>query len=138
MKYMPRRIDLLNDMFDDFFPRSFENMEGMMKTDIYQKDGYYNLDVDIPGYNKEDINMEISDGYLTIKAVHNTNSEENDDKGNIIRRERTFGSCQRSFFVGDSIKAEDITAKFNNGVLSISLPSVEQKRIETAQRVEIQ
>jgi len=136
MKYMPKRYDVFDDMFDGFFPRPFNN-ENFMKTDVYEKNGYYNLDVELPGYNKEDVELEISDGYLTIKAHHQLSNEEKDNKGNIIRQERSFGSASRSFYVGENIKAEDIKAKFNNGILEINLPSKEQKRIETSQKVEI-
>jgi len=136
MKYMPKRYDeVFDDMFDSFFPRSM-NMD-IMKTDIHEKDGYYNLEVELPGYQKQDVEMEISQGYLTIKAKHSFSDEEKDKKGNLIRSERSFGSCQRSFFVGEEIKAEDVKAKFNNGVLEINLPSKEQKRIETKQSISI-
>ena len=139
MKYMPRSYDLFDDVFDDFFRvPSFNNMGSVMKTDVREKDGYYYLDVELPGYNKEDVNIEISDGYLNIKASHNADQEEKDSKGNLIRQERSFGSCSRSFYVGENIHSEDIQAKFNNGVLEISLPSKEQKRIQTAENVQIQ
>ena len=123
-------------MFDDFFPKTF-NTSGIMKTDVYEKNGYYNLEVEIPGYKKEDISMEIMDGYLTIKASHSTNEEERNEKGNLVRSERSFGTCSRSFYVGENIKAEDVKAKFDNGILSVVLPSKEQKSIETKQTVNI-
>ncbi len=139
MKYYPRRsFGVLDEMFDDFFPRTNVLSSDIMRTDIYEKDGYYNLDIELPGYNKEDVQMDIMDGYLNIKATHNVTNEEKDAKGNLVRSERSFGSCSRSFYVGDNIKAEDIKAKFENGMLNIVLPSREQKSIETKQTVSIE
>ena len=90
------------------------------------------------GYSKEDVQMDIMDGYLNIKATHNLSNEEKDAKGNLVRSERRFGSCSRSFYVGENIKAEDIKAKFENGILNIVMPSKEQKSIETKQVVTIE
>ena len=139
MKYYPRRgFDAFDEMFDDFFPKTNVFTSNVMKTDVYEKDGYYNLDIELPGYNKEDVELDIMDGYLNIKATHNLSNEEKDAKGNLVRSERNFGSCSRSFYVGDNIKAEDIKAKFDNGILNIVLPSKEQKSIETKQSVTIE
>lgn len=138
MKYYPRRgFDVFDDMFDGFFPKSEFN-GAVMRTDVYEKDGYYNLDIELPGYNKEDVQMDIVDGYLNIKATHNVSNEDKDAKGNLVRSERRFGTCSRSFYVGDNIKAEDIKAKFENGILNIVMPSKEQKSIETKQVVTIE
>ena len=138
MKYFPRSLDVFDDMFDGFFSKEPMYNTSVMKTDVYEKDGYYNLDIELPGYNKEDVQMDIMDGYLNIKATHNVSNEEKDSKGNLIRSERRFGSCSRSFYVGDNIKAEDIKAKFDNGILNIVMPSKEQKSIETKQTVSIE
>ena len=135
MKYSPRRYDLFDDMFDDFFGTA--PVVSIMKTDIHEKDGYYTLDVELPGYKKEDINMEIANGYLTIKAKHEVNDEEKDTKGNLVRSERSFGSCSRSFYVGSNIKASDIKARFENGILVITLPSEKQKQIESKEMISI-
>lgn len=134
MRYLPRAFDVFDDMFDGFFPARDSEL---MKCDVHEKDGYLNLDIDLPGYKKEDISIEILDGYMNIKAKHNTTDEERDAKGNLIRSERMFGSCSRSFYVGDNIKSEDIKASFENGVLNISMPSKQQKAIETKQTVSI-
>ena len=134
MKYLPRNYDLFDTMFDSFLPTNSNNM---MRTDVHEKDGYYDLDIELPGYKKEDISMEISDGYLNIKATRTNSDEEKDERGNLIRQERFYGSISRSFYVGDNIKAEDIKAKYENGILNINLPSREQKRIETSQKVEL-
>ena len=119
MKYFPRNLGIFDDMFDGFFAKEPTFTGSAMRTDVYEKDGYYNLDIELPGYNKEDVQMDIIDGYL-------------------IRSERRFGSCSRSFYVGENIKAEDVKAKFENGMLNIVLPSKEQKSIETKQTVTIE
>jgi len=138
MKYMPsNRFGLIDDMFDGFFSPSTRNFD-VMKTDIHEKDGYYNLDIELPGYNKQDVNIEINNGYLTVNAKHEFSNEEKDTKGNLVRSERSFGSCSRSFYVGDNIKANDVNAKFDNGMLYINVPSIEQKASETKQLVQIQ
>ena len=138
MRYFPRKFNAFDEMFDDFFPKTTVYSDNLMRTDVYEKDGYYNLDIELPGYNKEDVQMDIVDGYLNIKATHNMSSEEKDAKGNLVRSERRFGSCSRSFYVGENIKAEDIKAKFDNGMLNIVLPSKEQKSIESKQTVTIE
>ena len=138
MKYFPKNFNYFDDMFDDFFPKVNTYGDNLMKTDIYEKDGYYNLDIELPGYQKEDVQMDIIDGYLNIKATHNVTNEEKDVKGRLVRSERRFGSCSRSFYVGENIKAEDVKAKFENGMLNIVLPSKEQKSIETKQTVTIE
>ena len=138
MRYFPKNYNVFDEMFDDFFPKEPSYAANVMRTDVYEKDGYYNLDIELPGYSKEDVSMEIIDGYLNIKATHNVSNEEKDSKGNLIRSERRFGSCSRSFYVGDNIKAEDVKAKFDNGILNIVMPSKEQKSIETKQTVTIE
>lgn len=95
---------------------------GMMKTDIKDKDGFYELDMELPGFKKEDVNAQLKDGYLTITANQNVRNEEKDEKGNYIRQERYTGQCSRSFFVGKDLKEEDIKAKFENGMLYLKFP----------------
>jgi len=138
MKYFPRNLDVFDDMFDGFFSKEPVYNNPIMRTDVYEKNGYYNLDIELPGYNKEDVQMDLVDGYLNIKATHNLSNEEKDAKGNLIRSERRFGTCSRSFYVGENIKAEDVKARFENGILNITLPSKEQKSIETKQTVAIE
>ncbi len=137
MKYFPRSLDVFDDVLDGFFSREPMYTGSIMKTDVYEKDGYYNLDIELPGYSKDEVTMDIMDGYLNIKASHNATNEEKDAKGNLVRSERRFGSCSRSFYVGENIKAEDVKAKFDNGILNITLPSKQQKAIETKQTVTI-
>lgn len=139
MKNFPmynRYNNLFDEVFESFMPRTIDS-GNIMKTDVHEKDGYYALDIELPGYAKEDVNIEIMDGYLTISAKHEYSDEEKNDKGQLIRQERSFGSCSRSFYVGDNIKAEDVNAKFDNGMLNITMPSSKQKAIETKQTVTI-
>ena len=125
---------LFDNMFDDMFRDPFftnSNNTKLMKTDIQEKDNNYILDMDLPGYEKEDIKAQLKDGYLTITAQKNTSNDDKDEEGNYIRRERYCGKCSRSFYVGDSIKEEDIKANFNNGILELTFPKeVEQKAEE--------
>ena len=138
MTLVPRNnnlgFSLFDNMFDDMFRDPFftsSNTTKLMKTDIQEKDDKYILDMDLPGYDKEDIKAQLKDGYLTISAQKNTSNDEKDEEGNYIRRERYCGKCSRSFYVGDSIKEEDIKASFNNGILELTFPKeVPQKEEE--------
>ena len=138
MKLVPRNnnlgFSLFDNMFDDMFRDPFftnSNNTKLMKTDIQEKDNNYILDMDLTGYEKEDIKAQLKDGYLTITAQKNTSNDDKDEEGNYIRRERYCGKCSRSFYVGDSIKEEDIKANFNNGILELTFPKeVEQKAEE--------
>ena len=129
MKLVPRNnnlgFSLFDNMFDDMFRDPFftnSNNTKLMKTDIQEKDNNYILDMDLPGYEKEDIKAQLKDGYLTITAQKNTSNDDTDEKGNYIRRERYCGKCSRSFYVGDGIKEEDIKANFKNGILQLTFP----------------
>ena len=124
MKFFPRTSSLFDDMFDDMFTSPFfSNRSDMtMKTDITEKDGYYTLDMELPGCKKEEIHLELSDGYLNVSASHNTGSDEKDDKGNIIRQERYSGTFSRSFYVVENVKEEDVRASYENGELKITFP----------------
>ena len=123
MKFFPRTSSLFDDMFDDMFTSS----DMTMKTDITEKDGYYTLDMELPGCKKEEIHLELSDGYLNVSASHNTGSDEKDDKGNIIRQERYSGTFSRSFYVGENVKEEDVRASYENGELKITFPKESAK-----------
>lgn len=109
-----------------------------MKTDVTEKDGNYLLDMELPGYGKEDIKIELKDGYLNVSASKNTSNEEKDDKGNVIRQERYTGSCSRSFYVGDGVKETDIKAKFENGELKIVVPVDAPKEVEEKKFIAIE
>ena len=126
MMMIPRRnhFDLFDEMFRDPF---FEGTESkVMKTDIKEKKDKYLIDIDLPGYEKENIKMEISDGYLTVHA--NVNKEVDDEKGKYVRKERYVGECSRSFYVGENVKEEEIKAKFKNGTLTIEVPKKDDKK----------
>ena len=129
------------DLFDDWmrFPFGSYNESSLMKTDIRDNDGHYELDVDMPGFSKEDIKVELKDGYLTISASTKKDNDEKDENGKYIRRERYMGSCSRSFQVGDSVKQEDIKAKFENGILKLTVPKEEaQPKVEENKYIAIE
>lgn len=141
--YMPA---LFNDsLFDDFFTDITDNkrrpmarpLPGVMKTDIKENDKEYELTIELPGYKKENVNAELKDGYLIINANNEKNEEEKDEKG-YIRKERYFGSCSRSFFVGKNLKEEDIKAKFDNGVLTLNVPKEVEKLPEEKKYIAIE
>ena len=126
---------LSNDFMDDFFSvprvtgfggsRFDRDFSRMMTTDVKETDTGYQLDMNLPGFAKEDIKAELKDGYLTINAESNTSNDEKDEDGNYIRRERYTGSCSRSFYVGDGVTQDDIHAAFKDGVLSLTVPKKE-------------
>lgn len=119
------------NLLDDFFDmpmRSYRTQrENLMTTDIKEKDGNYEISMNLPGFKKEDIHAELKDGYLTISASTQSNNDEKDEEGRYIRKERYSGSCSRSFYVGDGIHETDIKAKFEDGVLKLDIPKVEAK-----------
>ena len=126
MMLVPRNdFDLFDDIFrDPFFTR---NENKMMKTDIRENKDNYVIDVDLPGFDKKDIKIDVTDGYLTINAK--VSNEANDkEKGKYIRKERYYGECSRSFYVGEGVKSDDIKASFKNGILSLELPKVEESK----------
>ena len=120
------------NLFDDFmegFPfgnyKTTSAFNSLMKTDIRDMDQSYELDIDMPGFRKEDIKAELKNGYLTIEARTSRDNDEQDEKGRYIRRERYCGSCQRSFYVGKEVTQEDIKARFENGILKLTVPKRE-------------
>ena len=112
------------NVFDDLFNNPFftKSESSMMKTDIKEHDNCYDLMIDLPGVKKEDIKAELNDGYLTVSAESNTSKDEKDDNGKYICRERYSGSYSRSFYVGDGVQAKDVSAKFEDGILKVSVP----------------
>ena len=137
MMMLPRRNDfaLLDDIFKDPFFSSHENK--VMKTDIKESEEGYLIVVDLPGYNKDDIKIDVEDGYLTINAkICEENNEE--QNGKFVRRERYFGECSRSFYVGDAIKTEDVKASYKNGTLKLEITKKEvRKEISEKKYVQI-
>ncbi len=128
MMMIPRRkneFDLLGEMFRDPFFTDYESK--VMKTDINEKNDKYFIDIELPGYEKENIKIDVEDGYLTVHAEMNSNNEEKEE-GKFVRKERYIGSCSRSFYVGTEIQSEDIKASFKNGMLKIEIPKKEEKK----------
>ena len=121
MDLMPRKF-YLDDIFDDFIS---SRKEQYMKCDIYEKGGNYHIEMDIPGFKKDEISVETKDGYLTITAEKKDEVNEDDKEKNYIRRERTYGKYQRSFYLGD-LDEEKIDASFENGMLKIEVPKKEE------------
>ena len=117
------------DMFDDFFGTSLSNYRtnDLMKTDIKDTDNAYELTIDMPGIKKEDIKAELKDGYLTVNATSGYSNDDKDSNGKYIRRERHYGSCSRSFYVGNAVTQDDIKASFENGTLKLVIPKKEDK-----------
>jgi HSP20 family molecular chaperone IbpA len=105
-------------------------MNGFMNTDVKDAGDHYEMDIDLPGFNKEDITAEVKDGYLTVSANKAENNDEKDNEGHYIKRERYTGSMSRSFYVGEDVTEKDISAKFNNGTLSIAVPKKDEKKPE--------
>lgn len=127
MMMIPKRnFDLFDGFFNDpFFERDERKL---MKTDIKEKKDKYIIDMDLPGYEKENIKISIEEGYLTINATMNSENEENDDEGKFVRQERYTGECSRSFYIGDNITENDIKASFKNGILKLEVPKMDAKK----------
>lgn len=128
MMMIPRRrneFDLLDEMFRDPFFTGGETK--LMRTDIKEKKDKYLVDIDLPGYEKEDIKIDIEDGYLTVHATTDSHKEEKEE-GKFVRKERYIGECSRSFYIGDNITEEDIKASFKNGTLEIEIPKKEEQK----------
>jgi HSP20 family molecular chaperone IbpA len=121
---------MLPSIFDDVFGDVFENNNEAMKTDVRLVGDNYLLDVALPGYDKEDIKLELERGYLTITAEHKEKETKKDEK--YIRRESFYGKCSRTFYVGDNLSDEDIKANYKNGILSVTVPKtskVDNKKV---------
>ena len=134
-----------DDWFDfdrDFWgkknPLYGKNAKIIMKTDIREHDTGYELDVDLPGFKKDEINIELENGYLTISAAKGLDKDEQDKKGKYIRKERYAGAMQRSFYVGDAVTEEDVKAKFEDGILKLSIPKKDAKEVETKKTIAIE
>lgn len=144
MMYVPSvfKNSLVEDLFDDVFGTPAneayrKSVPQVMKTDVKDLGNQYQLEVELPGYDKENLHADLQNGYLVISAKKEENTEEKDEKGGYIRRERYTGECRRSFYVGKQIKEEDIQASFENGILKLivpkedALPKVEEKKAIT-------
>lgn len=136
MRY-PERRNWVDEIFNDTFG-GFSRNDGLMRTDIRKKDGSYMLDIELPGYKKEDIKISLYNGNLTISAEHHETAEEKDAKGDVLRQERYYGTTSRTFYVGDAIKDTDVRASYNDGVLTLTIPTPEKKEAETKKFIDIQ
>ena len=132
--------NLFDDSLSDFFgfgrmmPQVGNELYGkhaknLMKTDVRELDGSYELDVDLPGFKKDEVTVALQDGYLTISAAKALDKDESDQKGKFLRQERYAGSMSRSFYVGDDVESTDICAKYEDGILKISVPKAAQKEL---------
>ena len=134
----------MNDMFeDDFFggknPLYGKHVKNMMKTDIRETDEGYELDIDLPGFKKDEIQAELKNGYLTVSAAKGLDKDEQNKKGEYIRRERYAGSMSRSFYVGKDITEKDIHGKYENGILMLDIPKkAPEKKVEEKKFVTIE
>ncbi len=139
--------DLFDEMMDfpfedDFFgkrnPLYGKKAKNMMKTDVKEHETGYEVDIDLPGFKKDELNLDLTDGYLTISASKGLDKDEEDKKGKYIRKERYAGSMSRSFYVGDGITEDDIKAKYKNGILKLSIPKKEAKAVEQKKHIAIE
>ena len=126
--------DFFSDPFDMVMPRSLNALYGkhgknLMKTDVRETEDTYELDIDLPGFKKDEVTVDLQDGYLTISAAKALDKDESDQKGKFLRQERYAGSMSRSFYVGDDVEFTDICAKYEDGILKISVPKAAQKEL---------
>ena len=142
------RDNLFDDMFDfDDFDKEFNRMmrplygkhaQNMMKTDVRETDNSYELDIDLPGFKKDEIKVELDNGYLSISTAKGLDKDEEKKDGKYIRRERYAGAMNRTFYVGDNLTQQDIQAKFEDGILKISVPKKDVQQIEQNKYIAIE
>ena len=135
------------NLFDDWMDFSFpdidkalygKNAKNEMKTDVRETEDGYELDIDLPGFKKDEVTAQLDNGYLTIQASKGLDKEQKDKKGKYIRKERYAGSMSRSFYVGDAITEEDVHAKYEDGILKLSVPKKEAKAVEQTKHIAIE
>ncbi|MGE9881118.1 Hsp20/alpha crystallin family protein [Blautia obeum] len=128
--------NLFDDFMDDFaFPNVDKVLYGkhasnLMKTDVKETDSDYEVDIDLPGFKKDEIQMQLENGYLTVSASKGLNKDEKNEDGRYVRRERYAGSVSRSFYVGENVTEKDIHPKYENGILSFKMPKDDKKAVE--------
>lgn len=128
--------NLFDDFMDGFaFPDIDKTLYGkhaknLMKTDVQETDDDYIVDIDLPGFKKDEIKMQLQDGYLTVSATKGLDKDEKDEKNKYVRRERYAGSMSRSFYVGENVTEEDIHPRYENGILTFRLPKEDKKAVE--------
>jgi len=139
--------NLFDDFMDDNFERNFfgsrnplygKHSKNLMKTDVKETDNGYELDIDLPGFKKDEITAHLEDGYLTVSAAKGVDKDEKDKEGRYIRRERYSGSMTRSFYVGNAVTEQDIKAKYEDGILSLSIPKKDPKAVEAKKYIAIE
>ena len=136
--------NLFDDFFEDFArplrsSTRYNASAGVMRTDVRESDAGYELDIDLPGYKKEDVKAELKDGYLTISAETRTDNDEKEENGKYIRRERYYGTCSRSFYVGKEVTQEEIRARFEDGILKVAVPKKQAKpAVEESKYIQIE
>ena len=139
---------LFDDFFDDDFmrfpvwggrnPLYGKHAKNLMKTDVRETENTYEVDIDLPGFKKDEIDVDLKDGYLTISASKGLDRENEEKKGRYIRQERYMGQCSRSFYVGGSVRPEDVSAKFEDGILRVTLPKNTPKQLEAKNTIAIE
>ena len=138
--------NLFDEFFDDSFDRTFfggrnplygKREKNLMKTDVWEVENHYEVDIDLPGFKKDEVNVELQDGYLTVSASKGLDKDQKDKEGRYIRQERYSGTCSRTFYVGD-LKKEDISAKYEDGILRLTLPKAEEKALPANNRIMIE
>ena len=141
------RDNLFDDMFDFDFDKEFDRMmrplygkhaQNMMKTDVRETSNSYELDIDLPGFKKDEITIQLDNGYLSISASKGLDKNEENKDGKYIRRERYAGSMNRTFYVGSQLTQQDIQAKFEDGILKISVPKKDVQQIEQNKYIAIE
>ena len=131
------------NLFDEFFGNAFDNdfwstqnplygkrAKNLMKTDVKEEEDAYSIAIDLPGFDKDNVQAHLEDGYLTVTANKSSEQDEKDQKGRYIRQERYSGSCSRSFYVGEHVAVEDIHPKYENGILSFFVPKAKEQAVE--------
>ena len=126
------------DFFGERNPLYGKHAKNMMKTDVRENENTYELDVDLPGFKKEEINAKLENGYLTITADKSLEKDKTDNKGRYIRQERYAGAMSRSFYVGEGIGQEEIKARYENGILKLSVPKKDKKVVEEHKQIAIE
>lgn len=135
------------DLFDEWMDDSFQDVNrqlygkragNIMRTDVKEKDSGYEVAIDLPGFKKDEVKLQLENGYLTVSAAKGLDKDEKDKEGRYIRRERFAGSMSRSFYVGENVKESDIHAKFEDGILKLEVPKEDKKAIEDSHYIAIE